>query len=417
MGLKTSTRLGGSLFFIFLIINQAFFFAIASAENNSQNVSSIHRQPLNPIGPYEPNDVYYSNEYLLVVDDLVIAGEFLNISKPSEPNKIEINFGFHQVCAFTNYGNIILFGLSESPFNYSIMKIDLTTSSTNYTKIDANWNVGLQRMSLTNYSLYSLSRMRYGQYEFLIHNATNINNLTLLGNTTLVGFGYNTDFVVHDDIVCFLSNDNNLSVFQINSTYQLSFVRNYFFAELESIYFHENYLYVCDKFGFQIFNYTDPSNLTSVAYYNISSAQTIRIFNDVAYLTTTYSFTTLSLSNIMDIHILDQYRPGKREDIEMWKLELSGNLAVILTEQMKYFDYSDRYGGYLYIFDISSPSHITRLFPDKIPKIDAWTLFILKITMVIVVLPVVTVLSVILIFVRKYWKKKQQKKKDSSFET
>lgn len=429
MGLKTSTRLGGRLFFIFLlIISQLISVGFFSSASDSQDITStICGYPVDPSEPYELNVHGIGLYDLLVVDDLVIAefedsSAFLNISTPSEPRETLICSDFaHPSRAFTNYGDTVLFGSSESyRQNYSIMKIDLASNTTECTEI-AFWSKTRPcLMSLTNDTLYVFAENIYDNTvytEFMIFNATNINVLTLLGNTTLTGSNVRSSFIVHENFVYFISFARNLFVYQINSTYQLSFIKEYSFAQLESVYFHENYLFTCNDFGLQVFDSSNPSNLTYITHYNISSAQSIRIRNDVGYLTTSDSFTTLDLSDIMDIQALDQYIPSNREFVELWKIELNGNLAIILTEILWFLDYGGDYGGYLYIFDISSPNKIIRLYPDRIPLLDDWDKFMLRLILLCIVLPVVTVLSVILIFVREYWKKKQQKKKDSSFET
>lgn len=352
---------------------------------------------------------------MLVIDDLVIAisdkVNFLNISTPSDPVLLSIGFDIqYRSHALTNYGNIVLFYLDNFGQNFSIMKIDLAINSTSYTEID-NWYMPPIHMKLTNDTLFSSTVGYYGHCDFLVHNATNLDNLTLLGNTSLTRVNYNSDFLVHDNFVYFISQAKNLLVYEINSSYQLSFIREYSFAQLESLYFHENYLFACDNFGFQLFDYSIPSNLVYVTHYNISSAQSIRIRNNIAYLTTSNSFTTLSLDNFLDIQIIDRYNPGKSEDVEMWKIELSDNLAVILTKEIHHYDYSNRYGGYLYIFDISSPSNIERLFPDKIQLIEYWDLFKIQWISVIIIIVITVIITPIIIWINNK-KKKLQKKMD-----
>lgn len=423
MGLKTSTRLGCSLFFIFLlIISQIISIGFFSSVSDSQDITStVCGYPADPFEPYELNVHGFGLYDLLVVDDLVIAefedsSAFLNISTPSEPKETLICSDFaHPSRAFTNYGDTILFGSSESyRRNYSIMKIDLASNTTECTEI-AFWSKTRPcLMSLTNDTLYVFAENTYDNTvytEFMIFNATNINVLTLLGNTTLTGGNVRSSFIVHENFVYFISYTRNLYVYQINSTYQLSFIKEYSFAQLESVYFHENYLFTCDNFGLQVFDYSNPGNLVYLTHYSISSAQSIRINNDVAYLTTSDSFTTLNLSDIMDIQALDQYIPSDREFVELWKIELNGNLAIILTETLWFLDYGGDYGGYLYIFNISSPNKIIRLYPDRIPLLDDWDKFMLQLILLYIVLPVVVVLVIIFSFILT-WKKKQQKKMD-----
>ncbi len=422
MGLKTSIKNGSSLIFVFLLIlSQIISIGFFSSASDSQYITStICGNSAYPFEPYELNVHGFGLYDLLVVGDLVFAefedsSDILNISTPSDPKETLICSDFaHPSRAFTNYGDTILFGSSESYYqNYSIMKIDLASNTTECSEI-AFWSETRPRlMSLTNDTLYVFAMNIYNNTvypEFMIFNATNINVLTLLGNTTLTGSNLRSSFIVHENFVYFISYARNLFVYQINSTYQLSFIKEYSFAQLESVYFHENYLFTCNNFGLQVFDSSNPSNLTYITHYNISSAQSIRINNDVAYLTTSDSFTTLDLSDIMDIQALDQYIPSDREFVELWKIELNGNLAIILTETLWFLDYGGDYGGYLYIFDISSPTEIKRLYPGRIPLFDSFDIFIIQMILLFVVLPIVIILVTILIVVIRIRKKKRQVK-------
>lgn len=420
--LKTSIKSWGSSFFIiFLLLNQVFFIVVTSSESSFSNRNNINSQSLNPIESLEINDFIDECVDLLVVDDFVLADygndvDFLDISNPSFPELLYNydNYG-QKMKAYTNFDNIVLFGLGDFENNYSIMKIDLDVNSTVFSEISVlfGW---LYQMSLTNDTLYSFSGSSiYYLNEFLIHNATDIDNLSLLGNTTLAGIESNVNFLVHEDYVYFTSEGRNLSIYQVNSSYQLSFVKQYYLTNLESIYFYEDYLLICFDFGFQVFNYSNPSNLSLVTQYNIPSAQSIRIRNDIAFLTTSDSFTILDLSNILNPQILDQYIIGDREYTEMWKIELSDNLAIILTEELRRFDYPGQFGGYLYIFDVSSLSEIERLYPTRLPKYDGFTLLMLKLIVPMVTIPIFIVILLVVPKLIDEWKKKQQKEKELYF--
>ena len=375
----------------------------------------------NPDESFKPNDVINGNVDLLVVDDLVITIDgswegmhFLDISNPSSPKSLDVSFELGQyLCALTNFGDIILFGLEYQNMSHSIMKIDSALSSTSYTEI-AFWNKWLHGLSFTNDTLYSYSsNFDLGFSEFLIYNATNLDNLTLLGNTKRFRIKYFVDFLVHDDFVYFTSNYCNLSIYQVNSSYQLSFVQQYLFPSIiESLYFYENYLFICNTFGFQVYDYSNPASLSLVTHYNISSAQSIRIRNDVGYLTTSDSFTILDLSNIFAPQILDQYFIGNNEYTEMWKIELSDNLAIILTKEMWIFDYGGKFGGYLYIFDVSSLTDIERLYPRRIPTRSSWDILIIIVITAVVSIPSIIVLFFVVSKLLDVWKKKQQKEKE-----
>ena len=417
MGLRTKIRFVGCLLFIFLFVfNQLIMFTVVSSGNNSQNMNCyINDFSGIPDESFEPNDISNSNVDLLVVDDFVITIDgswegmhFLDISNPSRPKSLDVSFelGTH-LEALTNIGDTILFALEYQNMSYSLMKIDLALSSTSYTEI-AFWDKWLHGLSYTNDTLYSYSSDFYlFLNEFLIYNATDLDNLTLLGNTTQFYLESFDDFLVHEDFVYFTSNYVNLSIFQVNSSYQLSYIQHYELPQIiESIYFYENHLFICNEFGFQVYDYSNPASLSLVTHYNISSAQHIRIRDDIAYLTTSDSFITLDLSNIFAPQILDQYIIGDNEYAEMWKLELSDSLAVILTKEMRIFDYPGKFGGYLYIFDIGSPAEIERLYPRRIPVRSSFDIFINLLITAAVVIPI----SIIAIFTISFWLKKREKK-------
>ncbi|NHK32986.1 MAG: hypothetical protein FK730_16685 [Asgard group archaeon] len=410
---------------ILLILNPVIFDGFLSSKGNSQNLDNyICNNPTCSSESYNPNDIYYfySQHDVLVVDDLVIAtllGEvkFLNISSPSAPDQLTIDPKVEDNSStYANYGNIILFSLWTPPpeLNYSIMKIDLAINSTAYTKI-TQWYFKPYQLHLTNDSLYCFSRSVF-DYEFRIYNATNVDDLTFLGNTTLTEEDYESRFYIHNDYVYFISKDYILNVYQINSSYQLTFIDRYTFDfhQLVSVNFYENYLFACDSDALTIYDNINPANLEYVNHFEIPSAYSIRINNDIGYLTAKDSFTTLDLSNIMDIKVLDTYIPGKREVTHMWMIELSRNLAIVVTLEYFYADESGTYGGYLYIFDVSSPNRIKRLYPNRIPLLSFWEVFRILRILLYVFIAILFLTFPLLIIKLNSRKKKHQKKNDQN---
>ncbi len=360
-----------------------------------------------------PNDIGYGCYNLVVVDDLLIVEVEFNtyyydITNPKEPEKITIEYLIqYRSTAYTNFNDNILFALRVGDYydNISLNKIDSVDNPTSYTKI-ADWKYKPDQLFLTNDTLYS--RKAHG---FYIYNATNLNNITILGNSTLDEYFHDSHFYIQDNYMYYISTYyNKLVVYNINSSYQLEFLKEYTFPEIAGLIFYDNYLYTCDKFGIQIFDYSNPSNLAYITHYNISSAQSIVIRNDIGYLTTSESFTILDLSNIMEPTILDQYFPGDKERVEMWKIILQDNLAVILTKDYMLSDYNLYYGGYLYIFDITLPNEIERLYPTKLASVNGWLL--LKILFYIIPIVSVIIVAIIVVVIYKKNKKKQLNSKE-----
>lgn len=172
-------------------------------------------------------------------------------------------------------------------------------------------------------------------------------------------------YFIHGNNCFFITEEGNLALYHINSTYQLSFIKEFNFTNIRNLYFTVEYLFTCDETGLQIYNYSNVENLVLVNQYNLTNARYVQVKNEIAYLITNKQFITLDLSNIMEIRNLDQYELGKREPLNLMKIGIEGSLAFVITE---YWDTSFvGYTWYVYIFDIATPNEIKRIYPVKIP--------------------------------------------------
>ena len=420
MGLKLLTKRDSHFFVIFLlIISQFINFGLASSVNSISNGNQ--KSAISPIvdDPIEVNDVLNPCRDLFVVDDIVICQNgygtiLLNISSPSDPTEIQTSSELAKNgMPITVFNKTLLFYELGYGANVSLKKIDLAGDLNNTIDIGFLIRASLD-LILTNDTLYNIYPKGTDTFYFQIYNATNIDNLSLLGNSTISGlemsyYPYGLEFFVHGEFVYFISDSKNLKVYQINSTYQLDFLREYSFSQLESVYIDENYLFTCDSLGIQVFDHADPGDLLYISQYDISNARAIRIVNNVAYLTSARMFTTLDLSNINSITELDHYKLRYREDCELNKIEMSGNIAVALTKLYVTGTETSKYTGYLYLFDVTTPDDIDRLYPVKIPLFDFWTLYPIFLVFIYFVAPAIVIAFIIVLGIRIAKKKKLPK--------
>ncbi|MBK5114563.1 MAG: hypothetical protein KGD59_11520 [Candidatus Heimdallarchaeota archaeon] len=329
--------------------------------------------------------------------------EILDISTPSNPIVSTLNETFLHISplSLTKEENTILIGYTQFFQNTSLMKIKIDQDPNKIIEVDV-WNSIIKKMVLRNDTLYSMIT-RNEEYFFLIHNATNIEDMNLLGNTSVDFYPYPhnyenfPDFYKHENNCFFITKEENLAVFQVNNTNQLSFIREYNFTNLKSMYFNEEYLFACDEIGLRIFNYSNVENLDLVKQYIIADAQSVQVNNEIAYLVTKKQFITLDISNLEEIRIMDQYVLGNREPLDLMKVEMKNNLAIVMTE-----DWITNYVGYswyLYIFDITTPYKIKRIYPVNLP-IDFWGTLKIVMYVFLAAIPVCIITVVVLVTTR-----------------
>ncbi|MHA1740398.1 MAG: hypothetical protein ACTSWD_17545, partial [Candidatus Heimdallarchaeota archaeon] len=389
---------------LFLILSQLIIFGLALPANIASRNQALSISPIDNDDTFDINDVSWGCYGLFVYNDLVIAHareiNFLDISKPTNPtvkpfdSELERSIDF-----YTFYNNTMLFSKEEiGNNNYSLNKINLDGDINSYSEIPIlkgrPWDI-----LLTNDYFFFYRPINESTMLFDIYNATNLDNLVLLGNTSITtSIDERFEIIYHDNFIYAKSvYGGYFEVYQINNTYQLEFVRKYSFPDLESISFYENYLYICNDDSLQLFDCTDPGNLTYISHFDITEPHSIQIKDNIGYLTTSESFTILDLSNISAIEIIDQYLLSDKDGCKLGKIVLQENLAIVLTQEYSSSDYHAYYGGYLYIFDIELPESIVRLYPRRLPSLNdiVWAAIIWG--TVLVVLPVIVIVS---IFVR-----------------
>jgi len=383
MGLRSLTKRYSHFFIIFLLVLSQFI-NLGLASSTSIISNGNQAQSISPIDPEKPsiNAIGVDCIDLVANDDFIVAREdddyILDINNPSNPIEISLadsitnNIrGKIMLCK-----NILLFqGYNHGHYPPSIMKLELDNLSSNCSEI-LQFKGEPIAMNLTNEIFYLLSNNQDYVYEpeyafsFLIYNATDLDNLSLLGNSTLPAFTIKqdefVDLVVQDNLVFMINEENNLAIYQINSTYQLEFIKEYVFPELNEIYINGDFLFTCDNQSLKVFDYTTPSNLIYISHYNMSNLNSIRTTNNVACLISDKAFTSLDLSDIYSLTILDQYVLTDREVGELNMLELHGNFAIVLVDYyLTNLFLDNRYHGPLYIFDVSNPDKKTLSVKDS----------------------------------------------------
>lgn len=369
--------------------------------------------------PLDVNTAAYGCYDFLVANNKIYALlsnwlDIWDISNPSKPTETRLHGIADLPQTITKNETIILFaeGNTQNSTLYTIQQDD---DENNITKA-ANLDFYIQKMILENEILYSIGWTNETKV-FAICNATDTNNVQLLGSTNIsyyIGYYlYNNHipdfYLINENNIFFITMEGNLDIYQVNNTYQLSLVKTYNFTDLRNLYFTDEYLFTCDSNGLRIYNYSNIENLVLVKQYNIPSTRSAQIRNEVAYLITDRQFLTLDISNFEDIKILDQYFLNKREPIDLMKILLEENLAVVITERKD--TGAAGYMGYLYIFDISTPSKIKRIYPERIP-LNPYGFWVIAfdIFMIYVAPAIIIAVAFITIFVVVHERKRKKKK-------
>lgn len=369
--------------------------------------------------PLEVNTATYGcYDFLIANNEMYVLLsrwlDILDISDPSNPIDAIVNETFIPTYpnTITKDENKILFASGDYPTTkLEVIEVDEDKVKTKKT---ANLDCYIRKIVLKDEVLYSLG-WNEDTKAFTIHNVTDIENIQLLGSTNTSYFYGNylyepiPDYYYIEGNNCFfITEEGNLAIYQINNTYQISIIKEYNFTGLRNLYFTEEFLFTCDAKGLQIYNYANVEDLKLKGQYNITDARAVQVRNEIAYLITSDQFVTIDVSNIEEISILDQYLLGKRETMKLMKIEMKEDLAFILTEKL----YSDAigYGGYLYIFDISTPSKIKRIYPERIPlnhyRVDKVVMFL-----VLVLLPIIIGIVASLIITKISNRKKKRNEK------
>lgn len=299
--------------------------------------------------PLEVNTATYGcYDFLIANNEMYVLLsrwlDILDISNPSKPIDAIINETFIPTYpnTITKDENKILFASGDYPTTkLEVIEIDEDKVKT---KKIANLDCYIRKIVLKDEVLYSLGWNEETK-AFTIHNATDIENIQLLGSTNTSYFYGNylyepiPDYYYIEGNNCFfITEEGNLAIYQINNTYQISIIKEYNFTGLRNLYFTEEFLFTCDAKGLQIYNYANVENLKLKGQYNITDARAVQVRNEIAYLITSDQFVTIDVSNIEEISILDQYLLGNRETMKLMKIEMKEDLAFILTEKL----YSDR---------------------------------------------------------------------------
>jgi len=378
MGCKILGRKRISFSIIFLLIFSQIINITISYQNSEfpQIIQDLRENPENNEKPLEVNTAIYQCYDFIIANKQMYTLysaelEILDISNPANPTRQTKNETLLQRSpqSITKEENTILLAFGGYP-NTSIVAIELDENESKITEV-ADWNYYIRKMVLKNETLYSMAFVNETS-TFVIHNATDIENMYILGmNSTNYSHNYyrgvsiSDYYFIFEKYCLFITEEGNLAAYQINSTYQLTFIKEYNFTNIKNLYITEDYLFTCDEIGLQIYNYSNVENIVLVGQYNLTNARYVQVKNEIAYLITNKQFITLDISNIMEIRNLDQYELGKREPLNLMIIEIEGNVAFVITE---YWDTSFvGYTWYVYIFDIATPNEIKRIYPVKIP--------------------------------------------------
>ncbi len=241
--------------------------------------------------------------------------------------------------------------------NYKNNAIELK----NFFEIDFD----IVKMNLTEDKLFLFGYNWYYNPHLLVYDITNVNNFELIGNST-IDSSMNGIFM-DEKRVYIITEEGNLALYEVMENNQLNFIFEFDFNDLRSVYSNNSHIYTCDKDGLKIYEINEDKYLKFINHFAIENAKSLFVKENIIYLTTTKTLLTLDQTNIENILELDKHYMNSRINLEYKRVTVYNNRCIILNE----FSYSQHeivtYSGSLFVFDVSNPEKIVRLFPDKIP--------------------------------------------------
>ncbi len=341
---------------------------------------------------YTINTVMHCSFDFVVYEDLIYstssAGfQIIDISRPAKAQVIyqEKNANLSLARYITRYNDKILFSARHYDNFIGIVNCEINATLVNIlTTIDLE----ILKLIIINDELFIFGSNDYGSKLMLTYDLTDFNNWNLIGNTTR-NFSFN-DVIMDEERVFVITGEQNLAIYEVNSALQLDFVVEYEFDNLNSISLSDDQLNACDNMGLKIYEILNDNRLNCIANYTLENAKSAHVSENIVYLVTEREILTLDKTNLEHIIELDKHSMEDRLKLEYKKIVMINNICIIITED--WIATTFYYSWFLFIYDVTNPERIKRLFPMVIP-------LTFETKMIITIVSVIAVISIILIVI------------------
>jgi hypothetical protein len=341
-----------------------------------------------------------------------------NTSDPDNMMPITINkpLGAGHVTSITGNSSYTFvsydYDLDSDPC-ISVIKIDEGFNA--QTRI-LNTTLDIFRMGFANNQLFVLAKNNsINSLEILCYDVADPENPINLGNYTEI-YGSttrtNTSMIVDNEYVYLTRNDDSLMIVDFTNPASPTLVKEHSGLAAGNLVMTSQYLIAGDSQGLVFYDKTDLINLPELATYNMVTPDSIAAREELVIVTAENKLYILYASDINEIVILDVVKGGMFGEVYV-----EGSRVYIQDTQGPFLDFVQ---PSFYIFDISDPSDVIKLYHNELDHsenfLDLVTWLTVGIGLLIYVGIPVLVISVILIKRNKREKQKIIERKMNQYE-
>jgi len=237
---------------------------------------------------------------------------------------------------------------------------------------------------------------------FSIYNATNLDNLSLIKNQVL-NTDFN-DFYLFEEYIYFIKNENRLVIYQMNSSSELSFIKEYTFTnKINSLYFTNNSLFICSEKGITLYNHSNPLALAKQCDYNVTNAESVSVSDNIAFMVNERKIFKFDISNLNKIKLIKKHTISNR---------IYGGLKKIIEKEGKLFamnKYTSSSGGqYEDFLLIYESTNLKRIYPIVLPVSFQMQIFLFYVS--ILTMPIICIFAIIIVIIKRLERKDKTSK-------
>lgn len=354
------------------------------------------------------NYVMYCNDILLFDNLLYFVGgraRIADISKASKPifHYYNNSRDFYPK-AITRVQDTILINFFDNYAEEAIAKINPHKNITKLTIIPS-LNFNINKMIGTDDRLFILNHT-YSDIQsysvFSIYNASDLDNLSLIRKQFI-----NTDFkdfYLFENFVYFIKNEDRLVIYQMNSSSELSFIKEYTFNyNINSLYFTNDSLFICNENGLALYNHSSPLALTKQCEYNITDAESVSVSENIAFVVNEKKIYKFDISNVNNIKMIKKHTVSNRIYSGLKKInEEEGKLYIMQEYTSSSGEY---YEDFLLIYESKS---IRRIYPIVLPLSFQMQIFLFYGS--IFIMPIICIFAIIIVIIKRLERKDKTSK-------
>lgn len=313
------------------------------------------------------NAVMPCNDILLFENLLYFVGgraRIIDVSKASKPifHYYNNSRDFYTK-AITRIQDTILINFINNYTEEAIAKINPYKNITKLIVIPG-LNFYINKMIGTDDRLFILNHtyIDIQSYSVIsIYNASDLDNLSLI-RKQILNTEFN-DFYLFENFVYFIKNEDRIVIYQMNSSSELIFIKEYTFNyNINSLYFTNDSLFICNENGLTLYNHSNPLALTKQCEYNITDAESVSVSDNIAFVVNEKKIFKFDISNVNNIKKIKKHTVSNRIYSGLKKIiEEEGKLYIMQEYTSSSGEY---YEDFLLIYESRS---IRRIYPIVLP--------------------------------------------------